>query len=137
MVYYLDSSAVLRWLLKAPGYFADYSKWSKSVSSALLRVECNRTLGRLRLENRINDAEVSALKMQLQNILESIFVVGIQDSIIERASESFPTVIKSLDAIHLATLIIIQNESDRKLTLVTHDDNMIIAGTSLGISIYH
>lgn len=137
MVYYLDSSAVLHWLLKAPGYFAYFSKWSKSVSSALLRVECHRTLDRLRLENRINDAEVSALKMQLKNILESIFVVGIQDSIIARASESFPTVIKSLDAIHLATLIITQNESDSKLTLVTHDDKMILAATSLGISIYH
>jgi predicted nucleic acid-binding protein len=51
---YLDSSVVLRWLLRDHNALHDFGSWKHAASSFLLEVECVRTLDRLINENRIS-----------------------------------------------------------------------------------
>ena len=49
MIAYLDSSVVLRVVLGQPGSLREWKAIENGVASALLEVECVRTLDRLRL----------------------------------------------------------------------------------------
>lgn len=136
MVYYIDSSALLRLLLKSPERIAGFNAWKDSISSQLLAIEAARTLDRLRLQGEITDEELSNLKKQLNIMLQSMTLAAIDDHVTLRAQNAFPTVVRSLDAIHLATLQLWQDEMREPLTLVTHDRQLITAAKALGVKLY-
>lgn len=135
-MYYLDSSAVMRWIFRSPGYFKSFKGWSESVSSILLSIECYRTLDRLRLEGKLDDEEVTQARLQVQNIADSLQIVSIDDAVAALAQTSFPTVVKSLDAIHLATALLWQDQTNERLTIVSHDKQFCNACAAMRMSVY-
>jgi hypothetical protein len=58
----------------------------------------------------------------------------LDERIMQRASETFPTVVGTLDAIHLATAISVR-ESEEIDLLLTHDSQLGIAARSLGFEV--
>ena len=136
MVYYIDSSALLRWLFKSEGYFSSFNQWSKSISSVLLEIEIYRTLQRLRLEGLLNDENLASSISQVENIFMSIQIIAIDEQIINLAKKPFSTVIKSLDAIHLSTAQLWRAEYQDDITILSHDVKFKLAAQSLGFQIY-
>jgi predicted nucleic acid-binding protein len=59
VIVYLDSSALLRLILREPGALdlADLARCESILSSELLAVECPRTLDRLRLQGSLSVEE--------------------------------------------------------------------------------
>jgi predicted nucleic acid-binding protein len=53
MTVYVDTSVVLRVLLREPNPVRIWGQWNKAYSSALWRVEALRTVDRLRLTHEI------------------------------------------------------------------------------------
>jgi hypothetical protein len=124
-VLYLDSSAfvkvaveeaesaTLRAFLLAHG--------TRRVSSALLRTEALRAVRHLG-----SDAVAS-----VREALRRIDLVGIDDRILDAAGILEPRVLRTLDAVHLATALAIGDDLD---TIVTYDDRMASAARLLGLS---
>ncbi|MCU0723318.1 MAG: hypothetical protein MUC63_06850 [Planctomycetes bacterium] len=50
MILYVDTSVVLRILLRQPSPLSSWNRWSEAWSSEILKVEARRVLDRLRLE---------------------------------------------------------------------------------------
>jgi predicted nucleic acid-binding protein len=105
MTVYVDTSVVLRILLHEPDPVGIWGQWSKAYSSASWRVEALRTVDRLRLNHEISDVQVAELVRDIQIIHESFAIHPVTNQTLQRASETFPTVVGTLDAIHLATAL--------------------------------
>jgi len=108
---YLDSSTVLRVLLRQPRPLAIWGRWERAYTSELLGVEARSVLDRLRLETLLDDAGVAQAHEDLRAIERSIGRVALTRAVLQRASLSMPTVVKTLDGIHLATALLLRERA--------------------------
>ncbi|MQA85645.1 MAG: PIN domain-containing protein [Streptosporangiales bacterium] len=126
-LYYLDTSAALKLLAeethsKAFAAFYDSHANASWVSSALLRVEVMRAVTRV-MPVAIPDA---------RDLLLAFDYIGIDDDIVDAAMNEPDRVLRSLDAIHLATARVLGHELD---ALVTYDDRLAAAATDAGFTV--
>ena len=134
MTVYLDTSVVLRVLFREANPIDFWGSWERAYSSALWRIEALRTVDRLRLLHEITDVEVADLVRDIQTTHDTFAICPLDERILQRASETFTTVIGTLDAIHLATAISIR-ESDKVDFLLTHDSQLGTAARSVGFHV--
>lgn len=134
MIVYLDTSVVLRVLFREPNPVKGWGKWDKGYSSSLWRAEALRTVDRLRLSGNLSDAEVADLTRDIRIVHETLAIHPVTERILRRASESFPTVVGTLDAIHLATALAIR-EVEEVDFFMTHDPRLSTAARSLGFTV--
>lgn len=136
MICYVDSSVVLRYLLMHDSVFTRSSQFDIVGSSELLIIECNRVLDRYRLENQITDAELAEVKQNFQRIVDGLHIIELTQSVKTKAAGSFPTVIGTLDALHLASLLIWkESASEERFLLLSADQQMLTCATALGVSL--
>jgi len=131
---YLDTSVVLRRLLRQRGSLGDWGAWERAYASVLMRVEALRTVDRLRLEGFLDDKGRAAVHRQLQIVCGSIHMVSLTDEILERAGQPLPTILGTLDALHLATALVVQREEKLSLVFLTHDDRLSLAAQTLSFA---
>ena len=121
---YLDSSAFVKVVVDEPESLALRVFLSghhgRRVSSALLRTEALRAVRHLGSEALVTAREG----------LRRVDLIGIDDRILDAAGILEPRVLRTLDAIHLATALTVGDDLD---TLVTYDDRMVAAATLLGL----
>lgn len=129
---YLDTSVILRKLLGEPGALKEWGRWEEGCTSELTQVESLRVLDRLRLQGGLDDDEVAEKMQLLRGILETTDLIALDSAILDRASRSYPTVIGTLDAIHLASALLYFENKKEKLFFLTHDRRLGIAAQALG-----
>ncbi len=134
MTVYLDTSVVIRVLFHEANPLNLWGKWDKAFSSSLWRVEALRTVDRLRLSGDLSDEEVADLSGDLRITHETLLIQPLSNPILQRASESFPTVVGTLDALHLSTALAIREFEALDLFL-THDLRLGTAARSLGFEV--
>lgn len=131
---YIDASVVLRILFGEPDPLAAWRRINRPISSRLLGVECLRTLDRVRLRDRIDDQTMAERRGALLETLAAIDVVPLDERILDRAAGPFPTSMRTLDAIHLASAIEVRDELP-DLVVATHDAELGLAATALGFEV--
>lgn len=135
MIAYVDSSVVLRWLLRGEDTLARAARDRTAGSSELLLIECSRVIERLRLSKTIDDEEVAAAREALRDAHAGISIIPLSAAVKRRAAGSFPTVIGTLDAMHLATALLWAEQSGEPLALYTHDRQLGICARALGFEV--
>lgn len=135
MKVYLDSSVVLRWLLHQANSLPQWGMWSEVYASTLLRVEILRTIDRLRLENIITDKMRAEITLQIEDLCKAMHFIPLGEHILERASQPFPTILGTLDALHLATALELRDRKKIHLTFLTHDAQLGMAAQSMNFTI--
>src|SRR5215471_15489460 len=131
---YLDSSIVLRVLLDQPRKLSVWGEWETAYSSELLGVECRRVIDRLRLENALDDETLAQTVEELGKIEKTITRIRLTKPIVQAASKSMPTVVKTLDAFHLVSAVAIRDRRAPDLLFATHDGQQAIAARALGFA---
>jgi hypothetical protein len=111
-----------------------WGDWEAAYSSELLGIECRRAIDRLRLEGFYDDQQVARAIEQLALIERAISRIRITPAIVEAASRSMPTVVKTLDAIHLASAAAMRERRGTDLLFATHDAQQGTAARALGFS---
>ncbi|MDL5045813.1 PIN domain-containing protein [Oscillatoria amoena NRMC-F 0135] len=134
MIVYLDTSIVLRKILGEGSSLDCWGQWKEAFSSSLIQVETYRTLDRLRLSSLMNDQEVAGVRHQVETVFRTIKLVQVNPSVLEQACSSFPTVVGTLDAIHLSTAIIMR-KSLKIDAFLTHDKQLALAARSVGFEV--
>jgi predicted nucleic acid-binding protein len=134
MTVYVDTSVIFRILFREPNPVALWGKWGRALSSSLWRVEALRNVDRLRLSGNLSDEDVAHLVREIQVVHETLATYPLTERVLQRASETFPTVVGTLDAIHLATALVIR-EVERIDLLLTHDGQVATAARSLGFTV--
>ncbi|MDA2925220.1 PIN domain-containing protein [Acidobacteria bacterium AH-259-L09] len=132
---YVESSVLLRKLLGEPDPLEEWTQAEVCVSSQLLRVECLRTLDRLRLRRLLDDEEMALRLEALHAAFESIHLIEVGPEVLDRAGQPFPTSLGTLDAIHLSSAILWQIYEKVPLILFTHDRELALAARAHGIPV--
>jgi len=132
---YYDSSVLLRVLLGQPGGLPDWRTRRGGIASALVKVECLRTLDRLRVRANLTDEIFAPRREAAFRLLDALDVVAIDDAVLERASQPFPTALRTLDAIHLATALLYRERSREEVILATHDAALGRAARACGVPV--
>ncbi len=69
-----------------------------------------------------------------RRMVESLAMAELSRGVLQRATEPFPSPVRTLDAIHLATLLFLK-EKGLSMELATYDRRMSQAAEALGISL--
>jgi predicted nucleic acid-binding protein len=131
---YVDSSVLLRVVLGEPGRLRAWRDIDVAVSSELIRVECLRTIDRARIRFQLGDEETSRRRADMLEAIEAIDLVALAGPILDRAAEPFPTLIGTLDALHLASALLVR-ERYEDLVFATHDEALGVAARAVGFPV--
>ena len=126
-LFYVDTSAALKLLAEedhslAFARFYDESAGASWVSSALLRIEVIRAVSRV-MPSALPDARA---------LLQAFDYVSIDDEVVDAAMNEPDRMLRSLDAIHLATARVLGPDLDG---LATYDERLATAAKDAGIAI--
>jgi predicted nucleic acid-binding protein len=132
MIVYLDASVVLRVLLRDGPALSVWGQWQAAYTSELLGVEARRTIDRLRLTAALDDAAVVAAVASLASVERGIQHISVSRPVLRRAAMPMGTVVKTLDAIHLASALLLRERQGIELTFATHDHQQATAAQALG-----
>jgi predicted nucleic acid-binding protein len=133
VIAYVESSVVLRLVLGQPGTLRQWRTLDGGVASALVEVECLRTLDRLRLAEGLRETELARRRETVYRILETLEVVEPTRPILTRAAQPLPVALGTLDAIHLATALAWREVTETDLAFATHDARLGTAARALGL----
>jgi uncharacterized protein len=132
---YLDTSALLRLVLREPGAIEDLRSYDGLVSSELIAVESCRAIDRLRLHGSLSTEEAASRVRTVTEWLEAIDLVLLRPPVLRRASEPLPTPLGTLDALHLATALIWRDRMPDPLVVATHDAALGLAARAFGFEV--
>ena len=135
MIAYLDSSVLLRVILGQRDALKEWSRVSQGVASALVEVECLRTLDRLRPTEQHTDDVIAERREAVYRLMESMEVVEISYPILSRASQPLPIALGTLDAIHLATALLWKERTATTVSMATHDVALATAARASGLPV--
>jgi uncharacterized protein with PIN domain len=138
MTLYVESSAVLAWLLDQPGgwlAFDDLRAADLVLTSELTMIECDRALHRHVAVGRLATTTVQSLRTELADVSSAWNLTPIGADVVGRARASFPDDrIRALDAIHLASAMTAR-ASLGDVDLLTLDDRIRTTGSLLGFRV--
>lgn len=132
MIVYLDSSTVLRVLLRQPKPLGIWARWERAYASELLHVEACRVIDRLRLGGGLDDEGVADAREELTRIENVIASIPVSRPVLQRAALPMATVVKTLDALHLASAMLLRERHGLTLVFATHDPQQARAARGLG-----
>ena len=133
MIAYVESSVVLRLVLGQPGTLRQWRTLDGGVASALVEVECLRTLDRVRLAEGLRETELARRRETVYRILETLEIVEPTRPILTRAAQPLPVALGTLAAIHLATALAWREATEADLGFATHDARLASAARALGL----
>jgi hypothetical protein len=126
-VIYLDTSVALAQLLAEDRVPPEALWYETLISSRLIEYELWTRIHSSKLARSHGD-EVRAL-------LGRIALVELTSEVLARALEPFPKPVRTLEALHLASVDFLQKHGQR-MTLASYDERMINAARALGFSVY-
>lgn len=123
---YIDSSALLKLAVREPETSALETYLAQCdgvITSRLAVVEC------LRAARRVPRARVL---QAVEHVLEVVYLVEITPAILESAAMAEPSLLRTLDAIHLATALSI---GDPDLEVIVYDERLAEAARARGLQV--
>lgn len=132
MTVYVDSSVLLRIVLRERGRLRTWPRITRAVSSELIRLECLRTIDRARLRFGLADSEVATQRAAVMQTLRGFELASISRVALERAADPYPTSLGTLDAIHLTTALLLRRRIP-DLAVATHDEALALAARAVGL----
>lgn len=134
MIAYIDSSVLLWAVLGEKGILRELPRIKRAISSEFIRLECLRTLDRARLQLRLPDQEIALRRTELLRRLEAYDLIRVSEQVLERASLPLPTVVGSLDAIHLSSALTVRAPLPG-LLFATHDERLAEAARACDLAV--
>ncbi len=131
---YFDSSVVLRAVLGERGRLAEWSRVTEAVTSEITRVECLRVLDRLRLSGGMPERELARRRATALTVLSGFEQVRLNRAVLVRAAEPFPVLIRTLDALHVASALLVRARYPA-LPFATHDADLAAAARAEGLPV--
>jgi predicted nucleic acid-binding protein len=138
VIAYLDSSVLLRIVLEQPGALAEWPALTGGISSPLLAVECHRTLDRYWRLDDIDEEMYMAKRHETDVLLRRFETVPLDEHVLRTAAQPFPTIIRSLDAIHLSSAMTYraaQPPDERPIIFATHDQQLARAARAMNFEV--
>ncbi len=131
---YLDSSIVVRVLFRQGKAIEEWGKWDTAFASEILSLEVRRAIDRLRIGGNLDDLGVADAHEELSRIENEVSFIPVTRTVLRRAALPMATVVRTLDAIHLASAILARERGPEPVVFATHDVQQGTAARALGFS---
>jgi predicted nucleic acid-binding protein len=135
VIAYVDSSVIARIVMRQPDRLGSLHECERRLTSQLTQVECLRAIDGARLGEGLDQDEVLARRLILFQQLRRTSRVPIARPVLDRAGSSFPVSVKTLDAIHLATALLLRERRYPDLIFATHDRQQARAALALDFEV--
>jgi predicted nucleic acid-binding protein len=135
MIAYIGSSVLLRVILGQRNRLKRWNSIQTGVASALVEVECLRTLDRLRLQGSLSGEELALRRETVYRLMEEMEVIGLGSTVLSRASQPLPTTLGNLNAIHLSSALLWREQNRSDLIMATHDHSLATAAKACGLEV--
>ena len=132
---YLDSSVLLRSLLRQPDVLPGLSQWAL-VASELLEVDARRTLHRLCAIRALSEPDLALRSAELHTFLAAVDQVPISKIILNRAGGPLGGALGTRNAIHLVTAMLWSESNGESIVFLTHDRQLANAARACGLTVY-
>ena len=132
---YLDSSVVLRKVLRQSNSLEEWSALETGFSSRLLQLECLRSIDRLRLLSDLSAEQMVESRTYFFELIRKIGLLPMTEAVIKRAEEPFHSALGSLDSIHLSTALFLRERHGRDFLFATHDKELALAAKAYGFNV--
>jgi hypothetical protein len=133
MVGYLDSSVLLRHILLGDSSIYHVLSYDQIISSELIEIESKRVIHRYRIEGDIDDEGFITAQERLHNVLAGISLIALSSVVKKRAMEAFPVHVKTLDALHIASVLVFtEAQNDKNVIIFSFDSGMNRCAKALG-----
>jgi predicted nucleic acid-binding protein len=133
LIAFVDTSVVVRFVLE--GDISLHQAFAATVTacSELLWIESMRVAQRLRLDGMLNDQDLAEAVSRITTCYAGLRVYLLDEEIKQAAAGPFPTVIGTLDAIHLACARRAARQyPDEILVVFSFDKQMNMCARALG-----
>ena len=140
MITYFDTSSLLKFIIKEIGSEENLNIWNFSdekVCSQLTRTEMHSALMRKVREGSISASAMRARLNAMDKLFADVILVDITSDVIDASCElvkEFP--LKSADAIHLATALMVRadlfSSSDKKLCAAASESGIAVTDPTKG-----
>ena len=123
---YVDPSALLKLAVREPETAALEAHLAAAdglVTSRLAVLECRRAARR---------AAHARLLQTVDQVLDAVYLLEVTQAILEEAASAEPPLLRSLDAVHLATALSI---GDAQLEVITYDERFATAARAHGLAV--
>lgn len=132
---YVETSALLRALLEGDPSLRSLFADGGLFASSLTFLEASRAITRARREGRLNAQGAREAERHLASVERGCSVAGMGDEVLRRARLDLPLEpVRSLDAIHLATLRLLDEELGG-FELVSTDERVRRNALALGFKV--
>jgi predicted nucleic acid-binding protein len=124
---YVHSSALVKLVLaepESPALLRFISDREHLVSSAVAAVEVVRAARRVSRSKRVAS--------QARDVVRAVHLLAVDLKVLERAADLAPASLRSLDAIHLASALSLDDDVE---AMVVYDDRLAAAAKSAGLSV--
>jgi predicted nucleic acid-binding protein len=136
LIAFVDTSVVLRFILE--GDISLHQAFAATVTacSELLWIESMRVAQRLRLDGALSDQGLAEAVSRIATCYASLRAYLLDDEIKQEAAGPFPTVIGTLDALHLACARrAARHYPNETLLIFSFDRQMNLCARALGFSV--
>ena len=121
MIAYVHSSVLLRLILDQPDPLSDLLRFDSRVTSLVAEVECLRGVESARSRGQLTGGEAADRRSIVYAQVRRMRRLAVSRAVLRRAGEPYPLPIRSLDAIHLASALIVRDREAPDLVFATHD----------------
>lgn len=121
-------------MLGEPNRLPEWSRITSAITSEIARVECLRAIDRLRLAGGMDDRDLARRRATMLKLLSGVEAVRLNRAVLDRASEPFSTQVRTLDAIHIASALLVRGRV-AALRFATHDSELATAATAIGLRV--
>ena len=96
-------------------------------------VEVRRVIDRWRLDGALDDPGVIAAQSALRQVEAGVGRIRLARSVLRRAAQPMGTVVRTLDAIHIASALLFQERRGVSIVFATHDTQQARGAQALGL----
>jgi predicted nucleic acid-binding protein len=121
VIAYVDSSVLLRFILGQPGTLTELLRADGRVTSQITEVECLRAVESARARGQLDTDEYVDRRRVVYAQLRRMRRLELSRSVLRRAGEPYPLSVKSLDALHLTSALLLREREASDLVFATHD----------------
>ena len=126
---------LLRLILGDRGALAEWRSIKHGIASALVEVECLRTIDRLHQQGKLPLPQIASRRSAVYDLIEEVEVVPLSEPVLRRAAQPFPVPLGTLDALHLATALLWTERRGGALVMATHDASLATASRACGLDV--
>jgi len=131
VIAYIDSSVLLRVVLRQANPLPEWSSIDDGVVSSLVHLEVTRTLERLRLEGELAEDELHATEATAGEILNRMITLELDQRVVDFAAQTLPHPLGTLDSLHLASAMMYRQIQPEGIVLATHDKSLARAARAM------